>query len=54
MSIIDRTPIERSFAIIDMIRELPDIIGFAAINELPMAAQDDLYDFLKEAEDRRA
>lgn len=54
MTIIDRSQLDRQFAIVDMIKELPAAIAWAAIsNTLPLDAQIDLYDFLHDIESQR-
>lgn len=53
MTITDKTQLARQFAIVDMIRELPTALAWTGVSELPIDAQDDLYDFLKAIEDER-
>lgn len=48
--IIDKTQLARQIAIVDMIKMMPESLGWHAISVMPVEAQNDLYDFLHDIE----
>lgn len=50
MAIIDRTQLDRQWAIVDIIKESHGLIGWHAISELPIEVQNDLYERLHATE----
>lgn len=51
MVIVDKTQIERDYAIVDMIRGNQDVVGLAAICQLEVTERNIIYRFLKQYED---
>lgn len=54
MTITDQGRVGRDYAVVDLMRSLPDVVTYAALREISEESREDLYLFLKQVENERA